>query len=64
MGGTLIQAVCYTDDAVLIADSEENLQKILIKFNQSAKKLNMEISLKKTKCLSISKTNQKCEKKN
>ena len=61
MGGTPIQAICYADDAVLIADSEENLQKILIKFDQPAKKLNMEISLKKTKYLSICKTYQKCE---
>ena len=49
------------DDALLIEDSKENLQNILIKFDQSAKKLNMEISLKKTKCLSTSKANQKCE---
>ena len=61
MEGTQTQAICYADDAVLLADSEENLQNILIKFDQSAKKPNMEISLKKTKCLSISKTNHKCE---
>ena len=61
MEGTQTQAICYADDAVLLADSEENLQNILMKFEQSAKKLNMEISLKKTKCLSTSKANQKCE---
>ena len=47
MGNDLIHIICYADDAVLIADSEENLQTLLLRFDQMAERLNMEISLKK-----------------
>ena len=53
--------ICYADDAVLIADNEENLQILLIRFDQMAERLNMEISLNKTKSLTISKNYAKCE---
>ena len=49
------------DDVVLIADSAENLQILLLIFDQVAESLNMEISLSKTKSLTISKNNIKCE---
>jgi hypothetical protein len=52
--------ICY---AVLIADSTENLQTLLLKFDQMAASLNMEISLSKTKSLVISRNNIKCEVK-
>ena len=48
MGETPIQTICHAGDVVLIADGEENLKNILIKFDQSSKKLDMEFSLKKT----------------
>jgi hypothetical protein len=44
-----------------IAESEENLQIQLLKFYQIAESLNMEISLSKTKSLTVAKHNVKCE---
>jgi hypothetical protein len=63
MGNNPIHTVCYADDAVLIVDSYENLQILLLKFDQMAENLNMEISLSKTKPLIISGHNIKCEVK-
>ncbi len=42
-------------------DSAENLQTLLLIFDQMAESLNMEITLSKTKSLTISKNNIKCE---
>jgi len=47
MGNDPIYIIFYADDAVLIADSEENLQTLLLKFDQMAERLNMEISQNK-----------------
>jgi hypothetical protein len=44
-------------------DSTENLQTLLLKFDQVAASLNMDISLSKTKYLVISRKNIKCEVK-
>jgi hypothetical protein len=63
MGNNPINIICCADDAVLIADSTENLQTLLLKFDQRAISLNMEISLSKTKSLIISRNNIKCEVK-
>jgi hypothetical protein len=59
MGNNPINIICSADDAVLIADSKENLQALLLKFDQMAASLNMEISLNKTKSLVISRNNIK-----
>jgi len=61
MGNDLIHIICYADDAVLIADSEENLQTLLSRFDQIAERLNMEISISKTKSLTISRNYTKCK---
>jgi len=61
MGNDPIHIICYADEAVLIADSEENLQTLLLKFDQMAEKLNTEISLNKTKSLTISRNYTICE---
>jgi len=61
MGNAPIHIICYADEAVLIADSEENLQTLLLRFDQIAERLNMEISLRKTKSLTISRNYKKCE---
>ena len=61
LGRFLIQIMCYADDAVLIADSEENLQILMTKFDEMTEKLNMEISLNKSKRLLVSKRNINCE---
>jgi len=51
MGNTYFNVVCYADDAVPIADSEDDLQRLIHSFNQSVKQLNMVINTDKTKCL-------------
>ena len=61
MGNAPIHIIYYADDAVLIADSEENLQALLLRFDQIEERLNMEISLNKTKFLTISRNYTKCE---
>ena len=63
MGNNPINIICYADDVVLIADSADNLQTLLLKFDQMATSLNMEISLSKTKSLVISRNNINCEVK-
>jgi hypothetical protein len=45
----------------MIAEGEENLQTVLLKFDQIAESPNMEISLSITKSLTIAKHNIKCE---
>jgi hypothetical protein len=46
MGDNPINILCYAEDAVLIADSADadNLQTLLLQFDQMATSLNMEIS--------------------
>jgi len=61
MGNDPIHIICYADDTALIADSEENLQTLLLRFDQMAERLNMEISLNKTKSLTISRNYTNCE---
>ena len=39
MGNNPIQIIYYTDDAVLVADSAENLQTLLLIFDQTAESL-------------------------
>ena len=61
MGKVPINIICYADVAVLIAGCEENLQSLLLRFDQLAERLSMEISLNKTKSLTISRNHTKCE---
>ncbi|XP_055714317.1 uncharacterized protein LOC129808563 [Phlebotomus papatasi] len=53
--------VCYADDAVLMAENEDDLQRLLQKFNISALKYNMSISTSKTKALTVSKEPIRCK---
>ncbi|XP_057652394.1 uncharacterized protein LOC130891583 [Diorhabda carinulata] len=55
MGTYKINILCYADDAVLIAESEYDPQIILHAFSKRAENLNMEISISKTKCMTIAK---------
>lgn len=52
-----ISILCYADDAVLFAESENDLQRILQAFN---KQLNMKVS-NKTKCMTIAKEPLRCK---
>ena len=49
-----INIICYADYAVLIADSEHILQRLLHRFNITTKKFNIAISVEKTKSLVVS----------
>ncbi|XP_072158040.1 uncharacterized protein [Bemisia tabaci] len=52
---------CYADDAVLIADSEDEPQRILHSFNMTAKKYNMKVSAAKTKSMVVSRNPIRCK---
>ena len=61
MGESEIKAVCYADDVVLMSEEEDNLQRMLYRFEQAASKTNMQISTSKTQCLVISKFPRRCK---
>ena len=61
MGDKEIKAICYADDVVLISDSEDDLQRLLYKFEQTAPAFNMLISTSKTQCLTIAKEPLRCK---
>ncbi|KAK9887098.1 hypothetical protein WA026_020042 [Henosepilachna vigintioctopunctata] len=61
MGDKEISILCYADDAVLIAENEDDLQRLLHQFNLTAKSFNMIISASKTKCMTTSKTPLRCK---
>ena len=61
MGNKRIGMVCYADDAALIADSEDDLQRQLFQFFQISRQLNMNISTNKTKCMTIAKDPLRCK---
>ncbi|XP_055389323.1 uncharacterized protein LOC129618543 [Condylostylus longicornis] len=56
-----IKIICYADDAVLISENEDELQKLLHQFYITSSKLNMEISVAKTKSLVIAKEPLRCK---
>ena len=60
IGETSIPILCYADDAVLIAENEDDLQALLDRFNTNSVRLNMKISTTKTKSMVISKTPHTC----
>lgn len=60
MGETPIPIVCYADDAVLMAENEEDLQALLDAFDTTSARLNMKISTTKTKSMVIAKTPLTC----
>ena len=45
MGNTEIKIMCYADDAVIVSEDEDNLQRLLYKFEQTTNKYKMEISI-------------------
>lgn len=61
IGRQNINIVCYADDAVLVADSEDNLQRLLHQFTITAESYNMRVSTDKTKSLVISKDPRRCK---
>jgi hypothetical protein len=61
MGHSEIKIICYADDAVLLSDNEDDLQRILFNFNKAAKNVNMEIANEKTKSMIIVKISLRCK---
>ncbi|KAI4474607.1 hypothetical protein M0802_015536 [Mischocyttarus mexicanus] len=60
IGNREIKLVAYADD-VLISEDEDNLQRIMYKFETITKKFNLNISVQKTKLLTISKEPRLCK---
>lgn len=61
MGRHSVNIICYADDVTLIANNEDDLQRLVHQFNISAKRYNMQISKQKTKCMVISKEPIRCK---
>ena len=61
LGDKEIKIICYADDAVLISEDEDNLQRMLFKLENTASKYNMKISVAKSKSLTISKEPRRCK---
>jgi Reverse transcriptase (RNA-dependent DNA polymerase). len=55
MGSEEINLMCYGDDIALIADTEDDLQRLLYNFHLSCLKFNVKISIHKTKVMTKSK---------
>ena len=60
MGDREIKILCYADDAVLIAESEDELQRLLYQFNTTARKFKINISVTKTRATTTSKIPLRC----
>ncbi|XP_030766597.1 uncharacterized protein LOC115890494, partial [Sitophilus oryzae] len=60
MGDRNITILCYADDAVLFAENEDDLQRLVYLFNLVAKSYNMITSASKTKSLTASKIPIRC----
>ncbi|XP_056635477.1 uncharacterized protein LOC130444396 [Diorhabda sublineata] len=61
MSNTRVGLVCYADDAAIIAESENDLQRQLFQFFLVSRQLNMNISISKTKCMTIAKDPLRCK---
>lgn len=54
-------SLCYADVAVLIAENEDDLQRLLIQFYKTAKRFNVTILTAKIKWVTTSKTPIRCK---
>ncbi|GJQ72616.1 hypothetical protein Trydic_g1118 [Trypoxylus dichotomus] len=62
MANTYVNATCYVDEAVLVADPEDNMRvRLLHSFSQLANQLNTIINTDRTKCLVTSKEWVRCK---
>ena len=55
INGENINNIRYADDTVLIADSEENLQRLLGITIEKSEEMGLILNVKKTECMAISK---------
>ncbi|XP_045470481.1 uncharacterized protein LOC123677812 [Harmonia axyridis] len=56
-----IKIVCYADDAMILAECEDDLQRLLYSFFLEACKFNMQISIPKTKSMATSEEPKRCK---
>ncbi|GJQ72505.1 hypothetical protein Trydic_g3576 [Trypoxylus dichotomus] len=56
MGQEPTKILCFADDAILMADNEDDLERLLYRFQTKAKSLNMQISVEKTESMVIPKS--------
>lgn len=56
-----ISMICYADDATLLAETEDDLQRQLQRFNQASTQFNMKISISKTKCMTFAREPKRCK---
>ncbi|XP_055389934.1 uncharacterized protein LOC129618927 [Condylostylus longicornis] len=61
MGAHVIKILCYADDAVIMGENEDDVQRLLFAFTNAAESFNMQIATEKTKCLTVSKTPLRCK---
>jgi len=61
MGRKEIKIICYADDATLVADNEDDLQRMLIKFAEACRTFELKISTNKTKTMTIYKKPLRCK---
>ena len=54
MGGELIKDVRFVDDQGMLASTEHGLQSVMDGLNETAKKYDMKINVKKTKTMAVS----------
>ncbi|XP_057653539.1 uncharacterized protein LOC130892274 [Diorhabda carinulata] len=64
MGKHEFKIVCYADDAVVISEDEDILQKLLHRFETVAGKFNMIISKQKTQSFTIAREPRRCKLNN
>ena len=61
MGITNINIICYSDDAILIVETKDALQRFLYKFKNAYKQHNMVHSVAKTKAMTTNTNDTKVE---
>ncbi|XP_060516976.1 uncharacterized protein LOC132696257 [Cylas formicarius] len=61
MGNDEVTIICHADDAMICAENEEDLQRLLNIFNRTGNQFNMTISAQKTKSMTTSKEPFRCK---
>jgi hypothetical protein len=56
-----IKIICYADNAVLLSDNKDDLQRMLFNFNKAAKNFNIKIANGNTKSMTIAKFPLRCK---
>ena len=54
MGGQVVGDVRFADDQGMVSSSEEGLQRLIDRLNETANRFNMKINVQKTKTIVVS----------